>query len=524
MDRAESAEPTFALTEQNASAVSQICRRLDGIPLAIELAARRVRALTAEQIAERLDRRFQLLTGGSRAALPRQQTLAATVEWSYNLLDSAERALFMRLAVFAGGFTLEACESTAGADAAPDHDLTSVTTLGLLTQLVEKSLVLAETVADGTKRYRLLETLRQYALDQLTATDDLDEIRHQHAVYFAEFAEEAGPRILGRDQVTWLDRLDRDHDNVHAALRWAIERKEAALGLRLTASLAYFWYFRGHYSEGRSLRAAVLALPSGPEQAALRSEVLQGGGMLALHQGDYDSARSFVDESVALARQVGDHRLLAAALAFMGFVTRVQCDYATAQAVLEEGRDLARSVGDPFHAAMAVHHLGLLALEAEHDTETAWALNAECLALFRQLGNRRMIGVTLLAMGRTARLRGDIKEARALIGEALSLHTQVGDTGHMPQMLCHFGALDADAGHLEQAVRLAACGITLNEREGTRLWPVVERERDAWLADIRSRLGEHRFAETWAEGAAMTREQAVAEVLGIATDVVAGRV
>jgi len=524
VDRAIAAEPTFALNRHNAAAVSQVCRRLDGIPLAIELAARRVRALSAEQIAERLDHRFHLLTGGSRAALPRQQTLAATVEWSYNLLDPAERALFERLAVFAGGFTLDACESIV------DDGPSCGAALGLLTQLVEKSLVLAETVADGTKRYRLLETLRQYAHERLLETGELDDVRRRHAAHFAALAEEAGRQVLGADQVTWLDRLDRDHDNVHAALAWAIERGQAELGLRMAAGLAYFWYFRGHYSEGRSLRAAVLGLPSGPATDALRSEVLQGGGMLALHQGDYPTARGFVEESVSLARRVGDRRLLAAALAIMGFVTRVQCDYATAQVVLEEGRDLARAAGDSFHAAMAVHHLGLLALEGDRDAEAAWTLNEESLALFRELGNRRMIGVTLLAMGRAARLRGDAEQARALIGEALSLTMQVGDTGHLPQMLCHVGALEADAGHVERAVRLAACAITLNAREGTRLWPVVERERDAWLAEVRCRLGEERFAAAWAEGAALTRDQAVAEALATtgksaaATDVVPERV
>jgi non-specific serine/threonine protein kinase len=283
--------------------------------------------------------------------------------------------------------------------------------------------------------------------------------------------------------------------------------------MRLTASLGWFWYFRGHYSEGRALRAAVLALPIRPELAALRSEVLQGGGMLALLQGDYAAARAILEASVSLARGVQDQFLLASTLSWLGFVTRVACDYATARSVLEEALAGARTAGDAFSTAMALHHLGLLALEAEREAQTCWALNEESLALLQAVGDRRMIGVTLQAMGRAARAMGDRARARALIAEALALHTQVGDSGHVPQMLYHLAAIAAEGGQLERAVRVAASASKMSEEMGTRVWPVIQRERDAWLEPARGTLGYARFALAWESGQAMTREQAARAAL-----------
>jgi non-specific serine/threonine protein kinase len=520
VDRAVAAEPSFGLTEQNAAAVARICRRLDGIPLAIELAARRVTALSVEQIAGRLDQRFLLLSGGNRAGLPRQQTLAATVDWSYNLLSPPERALFDRLSVFAGGFTLEAAETVAGemgedAGSSPPGATGPARTdvVDLLTHLVDKSLVVADMEAAGTERYHLLETLRQYAHERLAQRGEREAIGRRHATYYLDRGVEARPYVLGPDQVSWLNRLDRDHDNLHAALRWAIEREDADLGLRLVASLSWFWYLRGHYGEARALRAAVLALPTRPDLAALRAELLQGGGMLAIHQGDYPAARAFLDEGLAIARRVSDPSLLALTLITLGWVTRVQDDYATARPALEEGLAVARAAGDAFHTAMASHHLGLLDLEADRDVDVAWSRNEESLAYFRQIGNRRMAGVVLVAMSRVARLAAHAARARTLIIEAVHAYGEVGDVGQIPQTLHVLASLDADEGQLARAVRLAAAAAKLADLLGARAWPVTIRERDAWLVPARTALGDAIFAHTWAEGQAMTREQAVAYAL-----------
>jgi non-specific serine/threonine protein kinase len=490
-------------------------------------------ALSVEQIAARLDQRFRLLTVGSRAAPPRQQTLAATVDWSYGLLSALEQTLFDRLAVFAGSFTLEAAEAVCGVSdvecqVSGDEPSARVSrtpgtrtliptadVLDLLTRLVEKSLVTGEVGAGGTEHYRLLETLREYARERLVAVGELDEIRRRHAAYYLDRAEEASRHLQGPDQVSWLDRLERDHDNLRAALRWAIERADAELGMRLAASLSYFWYFRGHFSESRALRAAVLALAAGPDLAGLRAELLQGIGMLALRQGDYPAARAYLDEALAIARHVGDPRLLTPTLATLGFVARVQDDYAAARPALEEGLTLAREVGDTFHTAMALHHLGLLALEADREVDAAWSLNEQSLALYRQIGNRRMVGVVLGNMGRVARARGDLAGARALLAETVTVLDDVGDLGPMPQMLYTLAAVDADVGRIERAVRLQAAATKLEEIVGTRVWPANLRERDSWLGRARAALGEASFARAWAEGQAMTTEQAVAYALAV---------
>jgi tetratricopeptide (TPR) repeat protein len=345
-----------------------------------------------------------------------------------------------------------------------------------------------------------------------------EEIGHRHAAYYLDRGVEARPHILGPDQVIWLDRLDRDHDNLHAALRWAIERKDADLGLRLVASLSWFWYLRGHYSEARALRAAVLALPTRPELATLRAELLQGGGMLAIHQGDYPAARALLDEGLAIARRVNDPTLLALTLITVGWVTRVQDDYVTARPALEEGLAVARAAGDAFHTAMAQHHLGLLDLEADRDVDVAWSRNEESLAFFRQIGNRRMAGVVLMGMSRMARLNGHATRAHTLIVEAMQAFGEVGDVGQIPHTLHVLASLDADDGRLARAVRLAAAAAKLSDLLGARAWPVTLRERDAWLVPARPALGEEAFDRAWVEGQALTREQAVAYALGEASD------
>jgi non-specific serine/threonine protein kinase len=511
VDRAAAVEPSFQLNGDNASAIAQVCRRLDGIPLAIELAARRVTALSVEQIAERLDERFHLLTGGSRAALPRQQTLAATVEWSYNLLSSAERALFDRLTVFAGGFDLDAAEEICSDTQNVSPDLVRVSdVLDLLWHLVDKSLVVAEAESTGLERYRLLETLRQFTRERLADRAQLQEIRRRHAAYYQALAVQAARHLLGADQVTWLDRLDREHENLQAALRFSIESQDAEFGMRIAASLHYFWYFRAHYTEGRTLRAAVLALPATPELGALRAEVLYGSGMLALHQGDYAGARGFVEEGVAFAREAGAQRQLVPTLATLGFVTRVQGDYATARRVLEEVLTLGPAEGlDEYHTAMALHHLGLVSLEADADIDTAFSLNERSLTIGRRIGDRRFSGNVLIAMARIARARGQVDLARALLAEALELHRAVGDVGQQAHMMYTLAALDADDGRLDDAIRLAGAAARQEERLGVRVWPVIRRERDAWLEPARQAFGDEQFARAWESGRALSREQAL---------------
>ncbi|MDP6514815.1 MAG: protein kinase [SAR202 cluster bacterium] len=308
VERAIAAEPTFTITNQTAPVVAQICQRLEGIPLAIELTAARVRVLSVEQIAERLEDRFRLLTGGARTVLPRQQTLRAAVEWGYDLLSEPEQALFNRLSVFAGGFTLEAVESAWAGEGVEEYEI-----LDLVSSLVDKSLMVVVDGAGGSARYGLLETLREYGWERLVERGESEETQRRHAACFVALAEEAEPELRGPQQVSWLERLEQEHDNVRAALSWSAESGDGETGLRLGGALWPFWLTRGYLSEGRERLAGALALPSGLEGTATRANALNGLGNMALSQGDYSAAWALYEESLAIRRELREetHRRFA---------------------------------------------------------------------------------------------------------------------------------------------------------------------------------------------------------------------
>jgi non-specific serine/threonine protein kinase len=322
VERARAVQPAFALS---AAAVAEVCARLDGIPLALELAAARLGGLGLAELAARLDRQFQLLTGGSRTALPRQQTLRATVAWSYDLLTSQEQALFARLSVFAGGWSLEGAEAVgAGGTIAAEE------VLDLLVRLVDKSLVLAEETADGSTRYRLLETLRQYGQERLAAGETA-QVRHRHAAYYLALAERADRRFTGPDQLRWLDRIEREHDNLRAALSWCLGgdehrgRDEAAAlgetGLRLAGALYWFWFFRDHHREALVWLERALAQGS-VAPAAVRAKALFGAATFASSHHDFARSAGYLSESIVLSRAAGDTRQLVLALSVLGGVCR----------------------------------------------------------------------------------------------------------------------------------------------------------------------------------------------------------
>ena len=326
VSRAATLVPAFAVTAQNAAAVAQLCRRLDGLPLALELAAARVPLLGVDGLLGRLEDRFRLLTGGSRTALDRHRTLRSTVDWSYALLTPSEQVLFDRLSAFAGGFTLEAAEAVcaAGADEAPARSLLGATeVLDLLGRLVDKSLVQADGQGrpDGAVRYRLLETLREYGRERLAASGGAEATHARHAAHFLAAAEAAAPHLHGPAQAAWLDRLEADHENLRQALRWLIDRSEAAAGMRLAAALRLFWLVRGFRREGRGWLAALLALPDasgGDVPPGVRGRALLTAGFLAGHDGDRDAARERCRASLALLRAHGDRPGTAFSLQILG--------------------------------------------------------------------------------------------------------------------------------------------------------------------------------------------------------------
>jgi len=490
--------------DDNAPAVAEICSRLDGLPLAIELAAARIKLFPPQALLQRMSNRLTFLTGGARDRPTRQQTLRGAIDWSYSLLTPAEQVLFARLSIFAGGWTFEAAEAACDGDG--ELDL-----LEGMASLVDGSLVRQE--GEDEPRFSMLETIQEYAGEKLEVRGEGEEIRAAHARHFLDLADEANRHLHGPEQLRRLDQLERDHDNLRAALHWVIERGDTEFALRLAWSLSFFWYFRGHCREGRAVGTAVLALATRPELASLRTKLLERIGILALRQGDYPAARAYLDDGVALARQVRDPSVLVGTLGALGFAARVQDDYAAARSALEEGLALAREQGNTPQVANIFHHRGLLALEGDQDLEAAWALNEQSLALYRQIGNRRMVGLVLGGMGRVARGRGSLVEARALLLESVIALREIGDLGPMPQMLYTLAGVDADSGQLERAVRLQAAAMEMEVIVGSSVWPANRRESDGWLGLARAAVGEARFATAWAEGQAMTVERAVAYAL-----------
>jgi predicted ATPase/DNA-binding SARP family transcriptional activator len=417
-ERAADVMPTFRLTEGNTPAIEEICRRLDGIPLAIELAAARVKTLPVKKIAARLDDRFCLLTRGSRTALPRHQTLQALIDWSYDLLSEEERCLLRRLSVFAGGWTLAAAEAVCG-----DAEV-----LDWLTGLVDKSLVRYDDRGDE-ERYGLLETVRQYARDRLQQSGEAALVRERHRDYFLALAERAGPEMIGREQAAWLEQLDREHNNLRAALDGSLESGEVEAGVRSCGSVWRFWHNRGYIAEGRGRLAAFLSHTSASKETRARAKALDGAGSLAIAARDWEAARAYYQELLAIGHALGDEQIIATALTGAGHVALFESDNALARSPLEQGLGLARKAGALWEVAFTLHLLGYLAAR-QRDAPGAWPFYQEALAIRRELGDKGGISNTLAMMAALAKREGDYEMAKVLWGETLAnsrgLGAQVG--------------------------------------------------------------------------------------------------
>jgi predicted ATPase/DNA-binding NarL/FixJ family response regulator len=528
VDRARLATPTFAVTEQNAPTVARVCRRLDGIPLAIEMAAARVRVLSVEQISLRLDDRFRLLTAGSRTTLPRQQTLRALVDWSYDLLADQERTLLRRLAVFAGGWPLEAAEAVCAfgdpTDAPEDAEgadrkatspssplLAPYAVLNTLAGLVDKSLVVAEPCDTGEMRYRLLETLAQYGQERLADCDESEALGRRHAVYFMELAERAEPGLVGAEQTGWLNRLEREHDNLRAALRWAVKHDEVETGLRLGAALWRFWYVHGHLSEGQRWLEALLSHANGASPWA-RAKALTAAGNLALARGLYEQARAFQREGLALWRELGDRSNIATALYSLGRVAHRTGDYASARTLTEESLALRRSLRDGWGTAVSVNMLGEIA-RAQGDYATAAPLYEEGVELFRSADAPRGVAIATHNLGIVARAQGDHRRAETLHHQALALFLELGDKEQIVCSLIKLARLALIQGQIERAARLSGVVAAQREAIGTALLPDERADHLETVVLVQTGLDEATFASAWAAGQGMPLTQAAEEAL-----------
>jgi predicted ATPase/DNA-binding XRE family transcriptional regulator len=506
MTRAQAVAPDFALNAATAPAVAAICRRLDGLPLAIELAAARVRVLTTEQIAARLDDRFHLLTRGSRTALPRQQTLRASLDWSHDLLGPEERALLRRLAAFAGGWTLEAAEAVCtGADVAAGDVFER---LGVL---LDNSLVQRLDDAGSEPRFGMLETVREYARERLTASGEQGAVQRSHWAYFLGLARSARRGMLGPDQATWVQRLELEHHNLRAALTWALAADEAELALQLCGTLTTFWYIRGYYREGRDWSARALA--AAPEAAAAtRAAVLFGAANLADIQRDHAEARSLIEASVALWRTVGNRRGLASSLAVLGMLARHDRDWTTARTACEEALAIYDETPEPWGQRLALGVLGWVA-EDQGDHATAQRLLEASLAVARTGGSPIDIALQLNNLGIVAIRQGDDREAAARHREALQLTRNVDAREPMAGAFEGLAAVAAARHNYRFGAWLLGAATELRAQIGSPRIAQFAEEYGRLQPLLNEVLGDDAFGAATATGAAAPLSEVLAATL-----------
>lgn len=457
VERAEIVQPGFELTDTNALAVAQICHRLDGIPLAIELSVARVKMMPVEQVAARLDDRFRLLTGGSRTAMPRHQTLRALIDWSYDLLSEPERTLFRRLSVFAGGWTLEAAEAICTGD-----DLERYDVLDILTQLVNKSLIIPDAEADAQGRYRQLETIRQYGRERLLEAGGGEKVRDRHLQYYLQLSEQAEPELRGPDQVAWLDRLEKEIDNIRAALEWALD-VDVRSGLRMAGALFWFWHIRTGKTEGIEWLERALEVeaqqrdgtPLSTAEALVRGKALNAIGSLMIMHADADRAVDLADESLKLHEELGasGRQGVAHALWNLAQGTSYHEDLDQAWALTERSRALFLEVGDTFGVAQCLDHLGSYAL-MRADYDQAKQIWEEDLALRRALGDHDGIAWSLSLLANLALWKGEPDHAWDLYTESKKAFREIGNKWAVSMALSGMGSVKLSQGDFEAAARL----------------------------------------------------------------------
>ena len=550
MERAATAKPDFQLTEGNASFIAQICSRLDGIPLAVELAAARVKVLSPEQIASRLDDRFHLLTGGSRTALPRQQTLRATIDWSYSLLSEQEKTLFRRLAVFVGGWTLEAAESVCGEEGG------GLDILDSLSRLVDKSLIYIEE-SMGEIRYRRLETIRQYSRERFFESNEVELTRQSHLDYFVQFAELAEENLKSRDQMLWGNRMLEEQDNLRAALEWGLSRDPYS-ALRIAGAANLFWTAGGYSAEGFRWTQKALeqvdkdSIPSditAEQRLVARAKALRGLTRLYLSLGDNANAKRAAEEGVALYRQSRDRRGLAFALVVLAYPLEFLGDRDRAEASLQESYSIARAEGDIYVICRSLNILARVIIDLHHDLELSQRYVEESHRLAREAGLRSQEAQACEILATIAIRRNDYLEARTRLTESVRIYEEIGarfnvileksnlahlerrrgnyanaleyyretiiafqdmgQNGAVSHQLECFGFIALDENQDERALQLFAAANMLREKSGTPMTPDEQLYFEEQLTGLREKMDEIQFVSAWSKGHMMTMEQAI---------------
>ena len=547
VQRAAAAKPKFELNRENASAVSEICIRLDGLPLAIELAAARVKVLSPSSIRARLASRLQLLTGGAQDLPQRQQTLRAAMDWSYDLLSAAEQRLFRRLSVFVGGCNLEGVEAVC--DTKGDLDLDP---LEGIASMVDKSLVQQVEQANGESRFAMLETIREYALDKLEASGEKALSKRAHAAYCLVLAEEEATEQSGAGESERLERFGFEHDNFRAGLDWLTETGDAEWGLRLGAALFRFWEMREYLAEGRDRLGKLLKLAGAAPATKARGRALFAAGVLAGEQGDYLSANALIGESLNISRLLGDKQGIAVCLNALAVFARDQGDLSVAYSLFEENLVLWRELGDQKAVARLLSNLASV-VKLQGDNTRARCLYAECLAIFQALGDQAGAAWSMNNQGDVARDQGDSAAARTLYEQGLSIFRELGDRWGIAGTLADLGNLAREEGNYptarsryresikifqeldhkrgiarllecfacsaaiqheaERSLRLAGAAAALRQNIGAPLTLAEQAKLEASLHQAREALTNAGGETAWVEGWALPVEEAVEEVL-----------
>jgi non-specific serine/threonine protein kinase len=505
VERARSVRDDFTLNDGNARVIVEICQHLDGLPLAIELAAARVRSLSPQMILARLTDRFALLTNGPRDLPPRQRSLHETITWSYELLTEGEQELLRSLSVFRGGWTLDEAEAVCGQPGAVLDGLDSLVSWSLVRQIADKS---------GEPRFSMLETILEYARKQLADSNDEGPVREQHAAYFLRLAECAAPALHGTGQALWLDRLDIELDNLRAAVACLTDAGKVEPALRICAALAWFWGIRGYWTEGRAWLARAL---DGTADGALgrtpaRMRALQGAGWLAHVQNDGNSARKLLEESLTIASQVDDQHAAAWGMHLLGRVMYFEGDFTRAAGLGQAALELSRAIGDDWVAGWCLHLLGRAA-HMRGDYATARELYGESLAVRQEVGDRDGSAIVLDLMGMLSFHEQKYEDALALLTRGIRLSHELKYGWTTANALATFACIALATGQPARAVRLGAAAEGWTRMLAVTLVPDHRMAMDAALARARADLGEMAFAAAWTEGDAMSTDEAVAYAL-----------
>lgn len=503
VERARAVKPSFTLTEENARKVAEICARLDGLPLAIELAAARIKILSPSAILEKLQDRLKFLTGGSRDLPARHQTMHDAVEWSYDLLTELEKTMLRRLSVFSGGFRLDAAEFIALSSETQDSPV-----FELVGSLVDKSFLFRRDELDEEPRFRMLEVVRDYALAKLEESGEAIDARQKHAEYFVSLGEQAEPFVQASQSPEWLNRLEEEHDNLRAVMQWSLEN-DPPLAVRLAVAVRNFWLLHSHLTEGYGWLKAALESSSGHPPAELRFKLMNGLGLAARFRGDYETARKAYADGLAAGKEAGDKQGIALSSRGLGLVAMQQGDRTAASEYFEAGLSISRELADKFGVAISLSFLGDLA-RTEGDFQRARPMIEESLELFRELDNKSAMSDSLNNLGAAAFGSGDHESARRYFAEAAHIARDLGNKITISCSLDGFAALAVENADYARAARLSGAADALRESIGYNIEPAEQAFRTAYLDKLRGKMPDENFSIDSKKGSQFTLEEALA--------------